>query len=564
MRSALPIRWAVIGLIACAAVLVGGADTVSAARYERFFVDQTNDISDRADVRTEILFSSRHARILVDSFYWNGLSDAQRTAHREDIALLVTEFDTRIYPLTRQLLGNEWSPGIDRDERIVLLITPMKDGVVGYARPWIDETRNEGSNEAEIVYVNARALSSARAKAVLASSFSELVAYHERVIASDVPETPWVVAMVSSYVPTYLGYNTPVAESQLSHDVRAFLAFPSNSFVEWDGGEADRASASLFAHFIASRTGPEFWRHLMRAGQHGERGVTLALRESGSVDTFSSALSAWAIANYANGTLVDGEQYRYSQPSLGFDRLRVTPEYRAPIGENTASSSRFALGPASAQWVRYTPQILGSNGLNSLFLDIKGFDGEDTIVPYIETAIDGTSRVKTIRARNGQGSARIDLFGTYILSVVLVPVNRSTIASTTLRVEAYQRESDRQNAEELLSEGALARAKGTEKIYVIAGVNRRWIQSPEIFSLYGHLRWEAVNDVPASTLAWYQESFLVRVEGDKKVYEVTQSGQKRWLDMTAGEFERSGRRWEDVFVINEKELLWYADAQEHR
>lgn len=563
MRSALPTRRAIIGLVLCVIGLAGGADISFAARNERLFVDQSRDSSDRADVRTEVLFSSRHARILVDSFYWNGLSDAQRAAHRADLVPLVTEFDTRIYPITRQLLGNEWSPGIDRDDRIVLLLTPMKEGIFGYARPTIDETRQNGSNEAEIVYVNIRTLSSPRAKATLASSFAELIVYHQRAILSDVPEAPWVVAMVSSYVPTYLGYDVPVTDSQLAYELNVFRASPSTSFIEWDGGESDRAGVSLLAHFIAGRVGPEFWNNLMRAGQHGERGVTLALRESGSTDTFSSVLSAWAIANYANGTTVDGEQYRYSQPALGFDRLRVTPEYRAPIGENNTSTSRFALGPASAQWVRYTPQTLGSNGLNSLFLDVEGFDGADTTVSYIETAIDGTSRVKTIRVRNGEGSARVDLFGTYILSVVLVPVNRSTTSATTLMVEAYQRESDRENVEESLGDGALVRAVGDEKVYVISGTSRRWIQSSEIFTMYGHMRWENVREVPASTLAWYRESFLVRVEGDKKVYEITPFGQKRWLDMTAGEFERSGRHWEHVFVINEKELLWYADAQEH-
>jgi hypothetical protein len=550
-----------VGICAVFLVFLAGADSASAAGYERFFVEAGYDSEARESVRAEQLFSSRHARILVDSSYWNSLGEERKAQERVALAALITEFDGRIYPLTRELLGAEWNPGVDRDPRIVLLLTPMIEGTFGYARPFIDETRAEGSNEAEMVYVNARTLSSPRTKAELAASFAELIAYHERVIASDVPEAPWVLALAASYAPTHLGYDTPFVGSKLAGEVETFISSPSNSFLDWNGGRDDRASVSLFAHFIAGRYGTPFFGHLMRGGQHGERGITLALRDSGTKDTFEDVVSAWALASYANGTAVDGESYRYTHPALDFSRLRVTPEYRAPIGENSASSSRFALPPASAQWVRYTPQVLGTNGLNSLFLDIEGFDGATTTLSYIETAIDGTSRVETIRMRNGRGMARVDLFGTYVLSVVLVPVNRETTA-TTLRVEAYQRESDRDNAEGTLANGTLVRGKDSDKVFVIQNESRRWIQSTEIFAMYAHMRWEDVHEVPASTLLWYRESFLVRVEGDTKVYEVTPLGHKRWLDMTAGEFERSGRRWESVFVINEKELLWYADAQE--
>jgi len=370
-----------------------------------------------------------------------------------------------------------------------------------------------------------------------------------------------VLAMAASYAPTYLGYDTPFADSKLANEAQVFLSSPSNSFLGWDGGKDDRASASLFAHFIAGRYGAPFFQHLMRASQPGEQALTLALRLGSARETFDSALSSWAIANSMNGETADGSVYAYTHPSLGFSRVRVVPEYRAPIGEGGASVSRFALGPASAQWVRYTPRLLGSNGLNSLFLKIEGFDGADTNLSYIETAIDGTSRVQTLRLRDGVGEARVDLFGTYILSVVIVPTNTGS-TQTTLQVEAYSRESDRTSAEGALPDGTLVRGNGSDNVFVIQGESRRWIQSPEIFTMYGHMRWEDVRQVPTSTLAWYRESFLVRAEGDKKVYETTPSGAKHWLNMSAGAFRQSGRQWSDVFVINEKELLWYADAQE--
>lgn len=549
---------AFLGFFVCAFVFFAGADFAFA--QEKFFVEANDDATGREEVEAERLFLSYHARIMVESSYWKALEEEERVQVRVAIAALVSEFDGRIYPMTRILLGSEWNPGIDRDPRVILFITPMRAGVFSTSRPFIDETRVAGSNESEIVYVNANALSEARTKAALASSFAELVAYNQRVVQSGIDEEPWVVALAGAYVPTYLGYDTPFADSQLAQQARSFLNAPSNSFVDWNGGEGDRASVSLFAHFVAGRYGTPFFSYLMRASRSGQDAVTLALRASDSTDVFTDALSAWAIASYVNGSMAEGDLYAYTHPGLGFSKLRVVPEYRAPIGEGSSSISRFLLGPASAQWVRYTPKALGSNGLNSLFLKLNGFDDNDTTVFAIETTIDGASRLKKIIIKDGKGEARVDLFGTYVLSVVLVPTNTRG-EKTTLQVEAYQRESDRTNPEGALPEGALIRAANSDKVYVVQGESRRWIQSPDIFNAYEHLRWEDVREVASSTLAWYRESFLVRVVGDRKVYEVTAGGTKRWLNMTAGAFERSGRLWADVFDINEKELLWYADGE---
>jgi len=558
MRTALHSWRAPVWFFACTLLFFGGADFAHAA--EQFFIEANDDATGRIEMKGEGLFLSYHARVVVDASYWKALGEDEKAEARVAIAALVSEFDGRIYPLTRDFLGEEWNPGIDRDPRIILLIAPMREGVFSTSRPFVDETRKDGSNEAEVIYINANTLTNPRTKAALASSFAELIAYNQRVVRAGMKEEAWVLAMAATYVPTYLGYDAPFASSQLAHEARAYTSAPNNSFIDWNGQEADRASISLFSHFIAGRYGTPFFSYLMRASKSGSQAVSLALSASGSTDTFADALSAWAVASYVNGKTAEGEPYEYIHSGLGFSKLRVVPEYRAPIGDGASSLSRFLLGPGSAQWVRYTPLALGSNGLNSLFLKLEGFNGDDATVSYIETTIDGASRLKKIRLKDGIGEAQVDLFGTYVLSVVLVPTNTGS-EPATLQVEAYQRESDRTNPEGVFPDGALVRAKESDQVYIIQGETRRWIQSPEIFNGYDYLRWDAVREVPFSTLAWYRESFLVRVAAEAKVYEVTAGGTKRWLNMSAAAFVRSGRRWEDVFVINEKELLWYADAQ---
>ncbi|MFH1551702.1 MAG: IPT/TIG domain-containing protein [bacterium] len=107
------------------------------------------------------------------------------------------------------------------------------------------------------------------------------------------------------------------------------------------------------------------------------------------------------------------------------------------------------------------------------------------------------------------------------------------------------------------SEGSLLRAKGDYKVYIIKGNYKRWIQSSEIFNQYGHLRWEDVIDVAPIELSQYTESWLIRADSDKKVYELNADGTKHWLNMTAEEFAISGRLWDMVYIINSFERDFY-------
>lgn len=111
-------------------------------------------------------------------------------------------------------------------------------------------------------------------------------------------------------------------------------------------------------------------------------------------------------------------------------------------------------------------------------------------------------------------------------------------------------------------EGSLIRASGDYKVYIIKNNYRRWIQSAEIFNAYGHLRWQDIIEVSPDELNNYQEAWLIRADGDRRVYEVNADGTKHWLDMTAEEFTVSGRLWEMVYIINNFERNFYITGAE--
>ena len=106
-------------------------------------------------------------------------------------------------------------------------------------------------------------------------------------------------------------------------------------------------------------------------------------------------------------------------------------------------------------------------------------------------------------------------------------------------------------------EGSLLRAIGDYKVYIIKGSYKRWIQTAEIYNHYGHLTWDDIIDVDASVLDQYQEAWLIRADGDTKVYELNADATKHWLDMTAEEFSLTGRKWDMVYIVNNWERDFY-------
>lgn len=105
--------------------------------------------------------------------------------------------------------------------------------------------------------------------------------------------------------------------------------------------------------------------------------------------------------------------------------------------------------------------------------------------------------------------------------------------------------------------GDLVKLGNNPKVYIVKGQYRRWIQNPKIFNLYGHFKWNAIKTIVAADLAKYAEAWLVRADGDKKVYEINSDGTKHWLNMTAEAFTKSGRDWNMVYIVNKSELNVY-------
>lgn len=96
-----------------------------------------------------------------------------------------TVFETKIYPTNRAAYGSEWSPGIDADPRIDILVAKIPGRAAGYFSSsdeyptWV----NEYSAQREMIYINALAarFGSDNLSAVLAHEFCHMQQFNKRV-----------------------------------------------------------------------------------------------------------------------------------------------------------------------------------------------------------------------------------------------------------------------------------------------------------------------------------------------------------------------------------------------
>ena len=506
----------------------------------------------------------------VENSFYDSLSGNALIDFNVALKSLSDEFDVNIYPKERQFFGSEWSPGIDSDARITILVASMKNSVGGYFRKEDEYSRTiiAISNEREMVYLNAGVIGSDFAKSYLAHEFQHLIDFYQKEKLNGVPETTWLNEALSEYAPTLLGYNALWQGSYLQKRVQDFLNLPPDSLIRWDATSADFSSINLFIHYLVSRFGEDILKNIIASDAVGIDALNQALITHGS--TFQGIFLDWAVTNYFNNiTEENRDQYTYRQPNLFYGNFHTSPRATFNVIEGSKSSGTFALGDWQADYYKIRPAVLGPTGKNTLEVIFNGQDQNSRFALSIITSdFSGRSKVRPFVLNAYQdGVLTVPFFGTDIASVTLVVTSQFDPSgedkfSKQFSIETVLKESG--GALPQYPDGFLLRAAGDKKVYVIRGDSKRWIQSPEIFNGYGHLKWENIREVSPDVIAAYQESFLVRRDDDYRVYETDASGNKHWLNMTVQTFESSGRRWEQIYIINENELRWFKTGSDVR
>jgi hypothetical protein len=111
-----------------------------------------------------------------------------------------------------------------------------------------------------------------------------------------------------------------------------------------------------------------------------------------------------------------------------------------------------------------------------------------------------------------------------------------------------------------LINGDLIRHGIQNEVYVIWGPYRRFLL-PGILELYGFQN-RPVTSVSDDTFNRYTTSNYIRAVDGTRVYAVWPDGTKHWLNITAAQWDASGRDWGAIFIVNDAEVNFYATGSD--
>jgi immune inhibitor A len=243
-------------------------------------------------------------------YFWveNGLSVNQRAIKR-----LADAFDQKIYPTNRAFFGSEWTPGIDGDPRLYILIASnLGNGIAGYfssADEYPPEI-NEYSNAHEMFVINADTtrLSDEYTYGVLAHEFQHMIHWYQ-----DRNEETWMNEGFSDLAHFLNGYEVGGADL-------LYLSNPDIQLNDWpDEPDPVHYGASfLFLTYFLDRFGEKATQALVADPANGLASIDQVLAGGNAQDGITGqpigaddVFIDWAVTNYLQDGRVSDGRYTY-------------------------------------------------------------------------------------------------------------------------------------------------------------------------------------------------------------------------------------------------------------
>ncbi|HHT9152075.1 MAG TPA: hypothetical protein ACFYEM_00845 [Candidatus Hypogeohydataceae bacterium YC40] len=248
--------------------------------------------------------------------------DWERPVTQADVDKIIEVFDRStpgnphkgIYRIATEVFGPP--PDKDGDPKIYILISELGEfrghHFDGFFR-YIDQTDEKGSNQLDILYVDAHDPSSEYHLGVLAHEFQHLI--HWRY---DPEEAGWVNEALSEVCMILCGYYTD------KRHVESFLKRPDRPLVADGHGATSYGACLLWATYIYDRLGSEFLGKWVRDPAQGVEGFESAIKNMAvgagvkPAPTFNTLFADWMVALYLNNPEVEDGIYAYKSLSLPF------------------------------------------------------------------------------------------------------------------------------------------------------------------------------------------------------------------------------------------------------
>ena len=341
-----------------------------------FNIDSSYDLYGRQEVEAQLIRTAPNLYFYVEKSWWENLSSQKENDIRIALFELGEEFKNKIYPVLTTNFGSEPKPGIDKDERITVLIHPMRTDAGGYFNTGDVYSRfqNPESNEREMVYLNSQHIDKPQAKGFLAHEFTHLITVNQKDLLRKVSEEIWLNEARAEYSPTLLGYDDIYKGSNLENRVRAFLENPTVSLTEWLNKKEDYGAINLFIQYLVDHYGKKILIDSLQSPKTGIESINYALEKNGFQKNFSQIFTDWLIALLVNDCEL-GEKYCYLNKDL--KELRIVPTFYYLPRTETTLSTHHIIAPWNLNWQRFV------GGGSKVSLEFDGADSVEFEVPYL-------------------------------------------------------------------------------------------------------------------------------------------------------------------------------------
>jgi hypothetical protein len=555
-------------LVALAWAVPVSADQMGDTRT--FQVNEGYDAEGEDEVSATLRALGSRIYLYVDDRHWSQMSQSARVEYASDLQELAAEFDGTIHPRSTSFWGRENDPGVDNDSHVTILLEQLVPGNGGYFETINSYSKSQApeSNAREMFVVAASSVGSRRVIDFTTHEFQHLISFNQKELLQDVSDDIWLNEARSEYNITVAGYAVPYSGSSLQGRASTFQRTPSDSLIEWPNTTDDYAIASIFIHYLADRYGPTMLQSTIHSPARGVRALEAWLTSTGRSEQFGEVFSDWMAAV----TLNDDTDARYGYHTAGLDRIHVVPEDELRVSASVRDDVNLRLKEWQPSWTKI--EVSGTDLPPALNLEVSG---PDVRVDYFlgGTAIadySGVPQVIPWRVTDDSGAVSIptSVAGRTLQSVTLTLVHGDPHVTEddefpidSVSVDAWLGEAIGTVATPApvpssteLKDGDLIRRPGQKEVYVIWGKYRRFL-TPGVLELYGFEN-RPVVEVPDDVFARYTTSNYIRQVDTEPVYAVWPDGTKHWFNITAAQWDASGRDWNSIFIVNEREVAFYA------
>lgn len=411
---------------------ISNASAFSEGELRNFYIDSSYDLYGREDIEAYLIRTTDSLYFYIEKNWWDINLPQEQNNIKSELYDLGKEFKNKIYPILTSTFGSEWKPGIDGDNRVTVLIHPMKKNRGGYFRTGDEYSKFTvtTSNKREMVYLSSGYITSSLNKSFLAHEFMHLITFNQKNRIQSAEEETWLNEARAEAASTLLGYDSEYKGSNLQQRVNEFLNNPSDSITGWQGSSADYGALNLFTQYLVDHYGVEVLSDSLQSPETGIASINSALRKNGFQEDFSQVFIDWTVAVLVNDCDL-GNRYCYKNPDL--KNLRIVPESNyLPFSAESTLMFYSQIKDWSAKWQK----IFGGKG--GLILKFEGKEGIKIKIPYVLCDYTNDCLVKFLNLNNQQkGEIVISDFSSNYNSLTLIPSVQQRLSGFTENEPTY-------------------------------------------------------------------------------------------------------------------------------